>query len=207
MKKIFVRQHRLVSITCGFAVVLCAALFPKLSFAQADALMTKRATELRDGPSDAAKSLIGLPAQTALTRQTERSGPWIQVRTSTGAIGWVHMFDLGSANATSSGGGNVASGFLRGVTGLFNRGGTQQNTTVATSTVGIRGLEAQDLSNAQPDINRVGQMETFQVDANSARQFASAAGLEQREVPALEAQNLLGGTTARPGGSVGREAP
>ena len=107
------------------------------------------------------------------------------------------MFDLGSANATSSGGGNVASGFLRGVTGLFNRGGTQQNTTVATSTVGIRGLEAQDLSNAQPDINRVGQMETFQVDANSARQFASAAGLEQREVPALEAQNLLGGTTAR----------
>lgn len=203
-------RHRIAHVLSAFALVLSAALLPVTVQAQSEAVSTKRTTELRDGPSDNARSLSSLPAQTALTRQAERSGPWMQVRTSTGAVGWVHMFDIGNANTASTGGG-MASGFLRGVTGLFNKGGAQQNTTVATSTVGIRGLDSQDLANAQPDINRVNQMEGNRVDASNAQQFAATSGLERREVPALEAPGLfggsIGGSSATPANSFGKEAP
>ena len=206
------RLHPFVARLLGMgALAFSAALLPLTAQAQSEPMTTKRATELREGPSDSAKPLISLPPQTSLIRQTERSGPWMMVRTSTGAVGWVHMFDIGSTNSTSgagaSGSGGIGSGFLRGVTGLFNKGGTQQNTTVATSTVGIRGLEAHDLSNAQPDINGVNQMETNRVDVASAQQFAADSGMQRREVPVLEAPGFFGGSIAAPTSNVRREAP
>ncbi|MBP8018796.1 MAG: SH3 domain-containing protein [Hylemonella sp.] len=169
-------------------LALPTIMLPLGAQAQSEPMTTKRATELRESPTDTAKSVASLPAQTSLTRQAERSGPWMQVRTSTGAVGWVHMFDIGNAGSPSTApGSGIASGFLRGVAGLFNKGGAQQNATVATSTVGIRGLDAQDLANAQPDINRVNQMEANRVEAIDAQQFAAASGVERREVPPLEA--------------------
>jgi hypothetical protein len=153
------------------------------ALAQGTAVTTKRATELRDGPSDSARNLIDLPAQTSLTREAERSGPWMRVKTGTGVLGWVHMFDLGSANGSS---GNFATGFLRGVTSLFNKGGTQgQGTVVATSTVGIRGLGKNDLALSQPDTEEMTHMETLAVNTDDARQFASSVELQSRNVPTL----------------------
>src|SRR5687768_16635734 len=145
---------RTVLLRALCVLALAAGLAPA-AFAQ-EAAVTRRATELRDAPGDKGKSIAALPAQAAVTRTSERQGPWVQVRTDAGATGWVHLFDIGPAG-TAKEGGSTAGNALRGVTGLF--GGSRQTQT--GSTAGIRGLDAQDLANAQPNPGAVTQMEAL----------------------------------------------
>lgn len=157
------------------------------AWAQTEAMVTRRATELRSAPGDASAVTTKLEAQSSVTRLAGRSGPWMEVRASSGEQGWVHMFDLGAPGSSSSGG-NVASGFLRGVTGFFSRAGSSgQGSTVATSTIGIRGLDAHDLANAQPNANAVQDMEALRQNAAQAQQFAGTAGLQARPEVAVDA--------------------
>lgn len=161
------------------------ALACTLAQAQAvgEAAMTRRAAELRESPGETGRSLASLPAQAPVTRLAERHGPWVQVRTSTGATGWLHLFDVGPAQGGQSGG---ASGVLRGVTSLFNRG-SPQGITTATSTIGIRGLGAEDLANAQPNLPAVTQMEALRQSEGQAREFASKSSLAAVPVDPLPA--------------------
>ena len=147
--------------------------------AQAQEATIKRATELRQAPGDQSASLGALAADSSVSRTGERKGSWVKVRTPQGSTGWVHMFDLGAQPATASSN-STASG-LRSVGGLFG-GGT---TTTATATVGIRGLRAEDLANAQPNPAAVSQAETMRLNADQARQFAGAAPLKPRAVDPL----------------------
>jgi hypothetical protein len=128
----------------------------------------------------------------------------MQVRLASGEVGWIHMFDLGNPSSASTGGG-IATGLLRGVTGLFNKGGSQTNRTTATATVGIRGLDAQDLANAQPNINAVSTMESYQADAGNAQQFAEQAAVQRRDVPNLTAPT--GGNVSNLDNNSMRNAP
>ncbi len=189
--------------------VFAVAALTLAAQAQTDATVTKRTTELRETPGETARSLAQLSAQTAVTRLTERSGPWIQVQVRTdsagaapGAIGWVHMFDLGNPSASASGG-NSATGVLRGITGFFNRGGSQQGSIVATSTIGIRGLGAEDLARSQPNLAAVDQMEALRLDADTARQFAASAPLASQTVTALPSP----APSQAPGGAMGQKEP
>jgi hypothetical protein len=56
---------------------------------------------------------------------------------------------------------------------------------VATSTVGIRGLGAEDLANAQPNLAAVAQADANRANAAQARQFAGSASLGSRQVEPL----------------------
>lgn len=153
--------------------------------AQSDALILKRATELRDSPASTARSLASLPPQSAVNRLPLRQGPWQQVKTVTGQTGWVHMFDIGTL-PTQSAAGVTAAGALRGLSNFFNRGSAQGgNTTAATSTVGIRGLGAEDLANAQPNTQAVSHMEALRADATQATRFATDAAWVARAVEPL----------------------
>jgi hypothetical protein len=158
---------------------------------QGEAAMLKRSTDLRDAPGDSGRSLAALPAQEPLTRLGERQGGWIRVRTAAGVAGWVHMFDVGPAGfgggAVSSpeAGGNPLSSGLRGLSNML--GGGSPPPRVATSTIGIRGLEAEDLARATPNLNAVGQMERLRQGEGEARQFAADAALVAATVPALPA--------------------
>lgn len=55
----------------------------------------------------------------------------------------------------------------------------------ATFTIGIRGLEAEDLARAQPNLHAVARMEQLRQGENEARQFAAEAALAAATVPAL----------------------
>lgn len=161
-----------------------AALAPLAGSAQAqEAAVVKRATPLRDTPADNGASVASLEANAVVTRSNERKGPWTKVTTQQGATGWVHMFDLGPQSGSAAPSNNAATSGLRGLGGLF--GGNSGSTTTATSTVGIRGLGAEDIANAQPDSAAVGRAENLRVNADQARQFASSASLRARDVPAL----------------------
>jgi hypothetical protein len=150
---------------------------------QGEAVIIKRESQLRDAPGDAARSLAPLPPQTSVTRLNERQGAWIKVRMADGASGWVHMFDITSASAPSGG---AAGGALRSLSSFFNKGSAQApSSTVSTSTVGIRGLGAEDLANAMPNLAAVAQVDANRVDAAQARQFAGSASLRSRQVEPL----------------------
>lgn len=164
------------------ALVWLVACGTVLAQPQEETVVVKQATELRE-QAGAGRSLAALQAETSVTRMADRQGPWVRVRTTAGLVGWVHLFDLGAAGSApgSSGG---ASGLLRGVTGLF---GKPSPTTVSTSAVGIRGLGAQDLVQAQPDTAAVTRMEALRATEPQARQFARDAGLAPQSVEPLPA--------------------
>jgi hypothetical protein len=151
--------------------------------AQTDTLYVKRATELRQGPANTATVLLALPAQTSVSRLPERQGPWMRVKTEAAQTGWIHMFDVGTVAAPSSLG-STASGALRGLSNFFNRS-SAGTTTTATSTVGIRGLGAEDIANAQPNLAALQHAEGLRADAAQARRFASDAQLVARAVEPL----------------------
>jgi len=138
-----------------------------LAHAQSDAVLLKRATELREAPGENSRSLAALAVRTPLARSGARQGAWIQVRTTEDASGWVHMFDVGSAASAEalSAGANT----LRGFTSFFNRGSVQGGATTATFTVGIRGLGAEDLARSQPNMAAVTQADALRPDTDQAR--------------------------------------
>ncbi|MES2191906.1 MAG: SH3 domain-containing protein [Pseudomonadota bacterium] len=161
------------------AILACAGAV----FAQSEAVTIKRASQLRDAPGEASKSLATLAVQTSVTRLAERQGPWIRVRLADGTQGWVHVFDI---TATSSAqGSNAGTGALRSITDFFNRGSAQGNAGPATSTVGIRGLGAEDIANSQPDLSAVTLLDAARLDASQARQFAGIASLSSRSIAPL----------------------
>lgn len=193
----WLHRDALATWLAGAALALVAGATP----AQ-EAAVVKRATQLRDSPADNGASVAPLEANTVVTRSSERKGPWTKVSTPQGATGWVHMFDLGPQSGAAAASNNTATGGLRGLGGLF--GGNSGTTTTATSTVGIRGLDAEDIAKAQPNPAAVGRVEGMRVNADQARQFASSASLQARDVPAM-AQPALpsGGAGSRSSGSSG----
>jgi hypothetical protein len=163
-----------------------ALAFFGAAHAQTDTTQVKRQAELRQAPSDTSASVATLPAQTAITRLPERQGPWLRVKTAAGQTGWIHMFDVGSASASStSSAGSTASGALRGLTNFFSGGGSKPTTTTATSTVGIRGLGSEDIANAQPNLAALQSAEALRTDAAQAQRFAAEAQLAVRAVEPL----------------------
>ena len=153
-----------------------------------EAAVTRRATDLRDTPSDAGRSLAALPAQAPVTRTEQRQGPWVQVRTAASATGWVHLFDLAPATATAASpaaDGGVVGGALRSVGSLFGGGSARPAQT--STTAGIRGLGAEDLAQSQPDLNAVRQMEGLRPSDADVRSFAARAPWKPAAVEPLPA--------------------
>lgn len=153
----------------------------------ADGAIVKRDTNLRSAPAENAPALAPVKANTPVTRLPERQGAYVRVQVDN-MTGWLHMFEVGSgagapaANAAASGGGG--GNVLRGLGSFFGR---PSSTTVATTTVGIRGLDANDLANAQPSLSAVTTAEGLRVTANDAEQFAAGAALRPQPVDELPA--------------------
>ena len=162
----------------SLAAALALALLAVPAQAQQDAAVLKRATELREGPAQTSASLGALAADSSVARTGERKGSWVKVRTPQGAAGWVHMFDLGAQAGAAPASGGATSG-LRSLGELFGGSGS---TTTATSTVGIRGLGAEDIANAQPNPTAVRDAEKLRVSAEQAQRFASASALRTQRV-------------------------
>lgn len=166
------------------AAALSATLTQAQTPAPADTIQTKRAAELRQSPDEKSTSVASLPAQTLLTKTTLRLGPWIQVKTADAKTGWVHMFDVAVAGNAPVPTSNAATGALRSLTNFFG-GSSQRPVTTATSTVGIRGLGAEDIANATPNLEALKQAEALRQDAAQAKRFASDAPLATRQVDNL----------------------
>lgn len=162
---------------------LLALLLPCMALAQKnDDWLAKSDIALRKAAGDQQPVVSQVKAQTPLTKTGPRSGPWTQVRTPNGQVGWVHMFDLQKPSGPSASAQPAGSGLMR---TLSLAGKSASGSTTATTLAGVRGLEAEDIAKASPNPAAVAQAEKLQASADQARQFASAAKLNTREVDEL----------------------
>lgn len=176
--------HHFHALTGCAALAVALALPASTAHAQAETLQTKQAISLRDQPSAGAATLATLAGGTSVTRTPQRSGPWMQVQTASGQVGWVHMFELTASNASAPAS-NGLTGALRGLTGFLNRGNS--GTTVATSTAGIRGLSKEDIQNAAPNMAALERLDQLRADEAQARRYATERTLVAHSIAALPA--------------------
>lgn len=149
--------------------LLLLACFPLL--APAEPASVVRATELKQQPATDSATLAALP-ENASVEALERKGGWTRVKTSNGE-GWVRMLVLrykpGSAKAGDSG-----------AKELYNVARTGSSGTQTTT--GVRGLSAEQISNAQPNPGELNKLNEFAADRGAASGFAAEGSLTARSV-------------------------
>lgn len=173
--------------------------------AQEEAVI-KRATQLRSEPGAAGTVVVDVAAGARITRTSQRQGAWVQVRSESGAAGWIHMFDIGAPLRE-----NAAADALR---ALGNKVGGGSSLTLPTATVGIRGLGEGNVSNSVGVGERggsqsqgLGAAESLRVNADQARLFAASATLVPLRVDALPVPALAAPAAAAPGATPVGQAP
>lgn len=135
-----------------------------------------RQTELKQEPySDAATT--GTLPERAQVKIVSRQGGWLRIESASGA-GWVRMLAI-RTGATEGAGGDS------GLKQLFNvaRGGST-GTAVAT---GVRGLDREQIRNAQPDTAALARMTQFAASQADAERFANSASLAAQPIDYLPA--------------------
>jgi hypothetical protein len=127
--------------------------------------------------SDAAV-VTTLPAD-SVVRIVQRKGGWYEVKADKKVSGWMRMSALRFGEpASDKQSGNISG--LQQTIQLFKTGRSDSSgVTVAT---GIRGLDAADLQNSQPDHQALERLTTFIANQDGARSFAAEAKLKSQEL-------------------------
>jgi uncharacterized protein YgiM (DUF1202 family) len=133
-----------------------------------------RDTELKDKPYADAKTLKRLPARTAVTI-VDRQGGWLRVQAG-GQQGWVRLLHVSSQSAGGSKSGadelKSAANVATGRAGAGN----------IVSTTGIRGLNEEQLSKAQPNPAELQRLESYGASKEQAAAYARSHKLDRRQV-------------------------
>jgi hypothetical protein len=151
-------------------LLLLLLALPLLAAAEPATLV--RATELKQEPATDAATLAKLP-ENAAVEALERKGGWTRIKAGA-AEGWVRMLVL------RFGGPGEAKKGDSGVTQLFNVART--GTSGAQVTTGARGLDADQLTNAQPNPAELAKMDGFAANAEAAASFAAKGKLSATAV-------------------------
>jgi uncharacterized protein YgiM (DUF1202 family) len=174
------------SICACFSLLCTSMLWAQTPNTQA--LVVKRDASLHRNATEQSEALAQLPAQSRVTAQGQRQGAWVQVKTEQGISGWLQLFQLGQIpSKTTPNQGD--SSWVRGFSSWWGNPAPRNTQSVATTTIGIRGLEASDIAKAQPDPAAVTQAENQRVDTAQAQSFAQRNGLQARHVEDLPDTN------------------
>jgi hypothetical protein len=130
-----------------------------------------RATELKQAPATDSATVATL-AENAGVEVIERKGGWTRVKAES-SEGWVRMLALRYGAAAAKPG-------ATGVSQLFNVARTGTSGTQVTT--GVRGLDAHDLANAQPNPAELAKLQGFAADRDAAAGFAAKGALTVKQV-------------------------
>ena len=145
-------------------------LLPLLAAAEPATVI--RPAELKQEPATDAVTIATLPESTAVDA-IERKGGWTRVKAGAGE-GWVRMLSLRLGGATT------AKPGASGLTQAFNVARTGTSGTQATT--GVRGLDAEQIANAQPNPAELAKLEKFAADRDAAASFATQGKLSPTSV-------------------------
>jgi hypothetical protein len=151
-------------------LLLLLLALPLLAAAEPATLI--RATELKQEPATDAATVATLP-ENAAVEALQRKGGWTRIKAGA-SEGWVRMLAL------RFGGPGEAKKGDSGVTQLFNVART--GTSGAQVTTGARGLDADQLTNAQPNPAELAKMDGFAANAEAAASFAAKGKLSATAV-------------------------
>jgi hypothetical protein len=149
--------------------VLLLLLFPALALAEPATVI--RATDLKQEPASDAATVAPL-AENTTVEALERKGGWTRVKAGS-AEGWVRMLSLRFGSGAAKPGDT-------GVSQLFNVARTGTSGTQVTT--GVRGLDAQQLANAQPNPAEIAKLKEFAVERSTASSFAAEGSLAAKPV-------------------------
>lgn len=130
-----------------------------------------RPTELKQEPATDAAAVTAL-AENATVEVLERKGGWTRVKAGE-SEGWVRMLALRY-------GAGAAKPGDTGVSQLFSVARTGTSGTQVTT--GVRGLDAHDLANAQPNPAELAKLKNFAADRDAAAGFAAKGELTAKHV-------------------------
>jgi hypothetical protein len=167
---------------------LASALLATIAaVAFAEPVTVERDSVLRAEPRTDS-GVAGNLAKGATGDAVARQGAWVQVKSGT-LTGWLYSFNVrfGAVGAGSSSSGGTGSALGR----VF---GPRQQVNV-TATIGIRGLEEEDLRQAHFDGGQMQQLDGFAASSEQAAAHAGNAGLSATRV------DYLGEAAAPAGGS------
>lgn len=139
-------------------------LLPLLAWAEPATVI--RATELKKEPATDAATVSELQENTSV-EVLERRGGWSRVKAA-GAEGWVKMLALRYGTPGRQG--------ESGLSQIFNVARTGASGTQVTT--GVRGLDAEQIVNAQPNAAELQKMQSYAATPDAAAAFASQAKLK-----------------------------
>lgn len=145
-------------------------LVPMLAVAEPATVI--RATDLKQEPASDSATVAALAEQAAV-EVVERKSGWMRVKSVSGE-GWVRMLSL------RLGGTTAAKPGASGVSQLFNVARTGSSGTQVTT--GVRGLDAEQIANAQPNPAELAKLEKFAADRDAAAGFATQGKLSPSSV-------------------------
>ena len=131
-----------------------------------------RATDLKKDPATDAPTVTELAESTGVDA-LERRGGWTRVKAGA-AEGWVKMLALRYGAAATAKQGDT------GLSQLFNVARTGSSGTQVTT--GVRGLDAEQITNAQPNAAELKKMQGYAATRATAASFASQGKLESHSV-------------------------
>lgn len=169
----------------GFRILawIPLALVAPLLFADARPALTVHEAVLRSDPASDATPVATLPAETDLT-VFERLGGWYRVEAGAGA-GWLRIASLRFPSAMQGAGESGVDSLLS-----LMRVGPGAAGGGSSTTTGVRGLDANDLSSASPSEAQIEKLEAQASSADAGRTFAAAARLGAISVAYLEPAEL-----------------
>jgi hypothetical protein len=138
----------------------------------AESVIVAADAPLLEAPNSSAKVVTQLK-QGMTGEVLARKGAWVNLRTA-GGTGWTNSFNVRDAAAAPAPAAKAGPG------GLF--GAPRAKTT---ATIGIRGLEAEDLRKASVDPQQMNLLDTYAVSKQDAESAARASGLEPARVEYL----------------------
>ena len=151
-------------------ILVLLLLLPLIAAAEPATVI--KPAELKQEPGTDAATLATLPENTAVDA-LERKGGWTRVKTSAGE-GWVRMLSLRLGGATT------AKPGASGLTQAFNVART--GTSGTQTTTGVRGLDADQIANAQPNPAELAKLEKFAANREAAASFATEGKLAPTSV-------------------------
>ncbi|MBI2296739.1 MAG: hypothetical protein HYU76_12085 [Betaproteobacteria bacterium] len=161
---------------------LTAVTLAAMPAAAAEQVTVERESKLHAEPRLDAPQ-VALAKQGTLGEVVGKSGAWLNVKIPE-ATGWLFSFNVrfnvkpSPTAEPGSGGGASALGRLFG----------PRRSVAVTSTIGVRGLEEEDLKQARFDAEQMRQLDEYAASKETAEQRARASGLAPVRVDYLEAK-------------------
>jgi hypothetical protein len=150
--------------------------FAASGLAFAEPVVVERDSALLSEPRNDATVVANLKSGVA-GDATVKKGAWVNVKTAAGT-GWILSFNLRYGAAAAGGSGPDAS--------TISRLAAPRQKLNVTSTIGVRGIESEDLKQAQFSASEMKQFEQYHTTAAQAKSTASASGLRAVSVDYLD---------------------